>query len=362
MNILYLIKNNCKLMFRNKLAVAVLLIAPILTIALLSSAFKSLLSSYEAPDEFTVGYRDTDSAFSESMDDIKEAGKEAGIILKEYPDGEPEELIKNNNLSAFAVLSKNEYTVYKSADFKTEGTITEYFFERVMNEGMNAALGMMTQGKEMKSALPETKIDFMPAIDSTDYYGIIYILYFSCCGMIAATGILSSEKKNGIEKRYQVCTVSSVGLYLSRLLPTVGVVTAAAGVVTIVSGFMYNIHWGTPLLSAMLIILMIIACASFGYMLYSLFPTLGLTVTGLFIAVWVAGFLGGSFETYMYSSLPESVKNISPIYHANRALVELSAMGHSDYVKSSCVFSLALIAICSAAAIAADMLRKKGKA
>ena len=362
MNILYLMKNNLKLIFRNKLAVAVLLIGPILTIALLSNAFKSLLSSYKAPDEFTVGYRDTDSSFSESMDTIKDAGKDAGLILKEYPDGEPEELIRNNELSAFVVLSKDEYTVYKSEDHKTEGTITEFFLQRVMNEGVNAALDMMSQGKKMTSSLPETKIEFMPAVDSTDYYGIIYILYFSCCGMIAATGVLSSEKKNGIEKRYRVCALPSTWLYLSRLLPTVGIVAGSAAVVTIIAGFMYNIHWGAPLLSALIIFLMIIAFASVGFMIFSLVPNLGLTVTGLFITVWVSGFIGGSFETYMYSSLSDSVKQVSPIYHANRALVELSAMGHSDYVQSTIIFSLAMIAICSAAAIIADVLRKRGKA
>ncbi|MCR5806653.1 MAG: ABC transporter permease [Oscillospiraceae bacterium] len=363
MHLFYLMKNNLKLIFRNKLAVVVLIVGPILTIALLSSAFKSLLSSYEAPDEFIVGYRDTDSTFSESMDPIKEAAEDAGIILKEYPDGEPEELIRNNGLSAFAVLSENKYIVYKSADHKTEGTITEFFLDRVMSEGVNSFLEMMAQGsRKAESVLPETEIEFMPAIDSTDYYGIIYIIYFSCCGMIASTGVLSNEKKNGIEKRYRVCDISSAGLYLSRLLPTVGVITACTLIATILSGFMYEIHWGVPLLSALIVILMIFAFSSFGFMLYSLFRNLAFTVIGLFITVWVSGFLGGSFETYMYSNTAESVKQLSPIYYANRSLVELSTMGHSDYAARTVIIAAVMIAVFSATAIAVDVIRKKGKA
>ena len=97
MMIRYLIKNNLKLMFRNKWTFIVMLVAPFLTIALLSSAFKSLLSVYEAPDEFTVGYRENGSILSENMDIVKDAGRDAGILLMEYPDGEPSELLEKND-------------------------------------------------------------------------------------------------------------------------------------------------------------------------------------------------------------------------------------------------------------------------
>ena len=41
--ILYLMKNNFKLMMRNKLAIIVLLIGPLLCIAMLSTSFNSLM-------------------------------------------------------------------------------------------------------------------------------------------------------------------------------------------------------------------------------------------------------------------------------------------------------------------------------
>ena len=358
----YLIKNNFKLMLRNKLAMAVLLLFPIITTALVSSAFKSLLSSYDAPDEFTVGYRDADNFFSENLDAVKEAGADAGLILSEFPDGEPEDIIRNNDLSAFVMISGGEYTVYKSRDHKTEGTITEYFFEKVMNKGVDAALDMMSRDAEMSSVLPETKIDFMPSVDSINYYGIVYIVLYSGLGMIAATGVLSSEKKNGIEKKYHVSGLSSAQTYLSHILPTVGLVTVIMFIETIIFRFMFGVQWGEPLLSALIVFLILTAFSAFGIMLYGIFNNLGLTVTGLFAAGWVLGFIGGSFETYMYSSISDSIKQLSPIYHANRALVELYAMGHSDYAESSIIISSVLIVVCSAAAIAADMIRKRGKA
>ena len=58
----YLMKNNLKLMFRNKWAIFFLLIAPLLTILLVSNAFDSLMKSYEVPDEFSFNALDSRSA------------------------------------------------------------------------------------------------------------------------------------------------------------------------------------------------------------------------------------------------------------------------------------------------------------
>ena len=356
--ILYLMKNNFKLISRNKLAVTVLLLGPLVTIAMLSGAFKEFMSSYKVPDEFSVGYR-LNGMDADSTDALKDAGREAGIELCEYPEGDPEELINNNGLAAFVEFGDGEYTLYKIDDHKPEGAVTEYFFDRAMNEGVNAALDMVSPAAEFSSALPETELDHMPAVDSTDYYGIIYILYFSCCGMICATGMLGSEKKNGIEKKYRVCSISDLGLLMARLLPTMGVVIVCTFIETFVTAALFGVHWGQPLVSALIVIMMILAFCCVGFLLHSISGNLAITVIGLFSVVWILGYLGGSFETYMYSSTSEAVKQITPFYHANRALVELSCMGHSDYVYSSLLFSSCIAAVSMILTIAVYKFYKK---
>ena len=64
----------------------------------------------------------------------------------------------------------------------------------------------------------------------------------------------------------------------------------------------------------------------------------------------------------MFSAHPMSVKMASPIYHINRALVELSCMGHSDFVGSAIGYSLAIIVVCTLIGIFAGTIRKRGKA
>ncbi len=354
----YLIKNNFKLMFRNTWSVAVMLLGPILVIAVLSSAFSELMKSYEGVDTFVVGYRiqEADNTVIEAM---KIAGEEAGILFHEYPEGEIKAVMEKNELSGFVEFSEDKYTVYTSADYEVEGITLEYFMNKVMNEGLNASLQIKEQAEVV---LPVEQLEYMPAIDSIDYYGIIYIVYFCWCGMICATGVLSNEKKYGIVRRFQVSNISEKQNFFGKFIPIVLTVTGGMAIVTIITMLLYDIHWGNPFLSTVIVFLMIVVGTALGMMLYNISDSLVITIILQFTIVWFMGFFGGSFETYMFSSISDSLKQLSPIYHGNRALVELSCMGKSDYVASAVIYSLAITAICSIIAIFAGYVRKRGKA
>ena len=354
----YLIKNNFKLMFRNTWSVAVMLLGPILVIAVLSSAFSELMKSYEGVDEFTVGYK-IQEADNSIIEATKIAGEEAGILFFEYPEGEIKDVMEKNELSGFVEFAEDKYTVYTSADYEVEGITLEYFMNKVTNEGLNASLQIKEQAKIV---LPVEQLKYMPAIDSVDYYGIIYIVYFCWCGMICATGVLSNEKKYGIIRRFQVSNISESQNFFGKFIPIVLTVTGGMAIATIITVLLYDIHWGNPFLSTVIVFLMIVAGTALGMMLYNISDSLVITIILQFTIIWFMGFFGGSFETYMFSSTSDLLKQLSPIYHGNRALVELSCMGESSYVASTVIYSLAITVICSIIAIFAGYVRKRGKA
>lgn len=353
----YLIKNNFKLMFRNTWSIMVMILGPILIIAVLSSAFSELMKSYEGVEKFSVGYRieETENAMVEAM---KTAGEENGILFYEYPEGEIKDVMEKNELAGFVELSKEKHTVYTSEDYDIEGITLEYFMDKVMNAGLNASLQVEEQPEIM---LPTEQLDFMPAIDSMDYYGIIYIVFFAWLGMICATGVLSNEKKYGIVQRFQVSNISEGQIFFGKIVPIVLTVAGGMTVSTMITIFLFDINWGNSLLSAIIVFLMIVAGAALAMMFYNISNSLVITVILQFTIVWFMAFLGGSFETYMFSSTSDLLKQLSPIYHGNRALVELSCMGESSYVASTVIYSLAITVICSTIAIFAGYARKRGK-
>lgn len=335
-----------------------MLLGPVLVIVVLSSAFSELMKSYEGVEEFAAGYRQQGQQMSEEQaEQLKRAGKEAGIHFYEYPEGDIQEIVEKNELAGFVELTKDTYVVYTNTDHETEGIALQYF----MNKLMRAAGGVMQQTQE-RITLPEEELAYMPAINARDYYGIIEIVYFCWCGMICATGVLSDEKKYGIGRRLAVSGMSEWKEYLGRYIPvtltTAAGMAAAAGITIL----LYDIHWGKPLLSVFIVFVMILAGTALGMMLYNISDSLVITIIVQFTLVWIMGFLGGSFETYMFSSTPEALKNISPIYHINRALVELSCMGESSYTAGAIWYSLAITVICSAVAVLAGYIRKRGRA
>lgn len=360
----YLIKNNVKLMFRNKWILVVMILAPVLVIAILSSAFSDLMKSYEGAGEFRAGYRIWDgSAAGSNMEAVKTAGKEAGITFLEYPEGEPEEVVKNNGLAGFVEFGADDYTVYERADFKMEGITLEYFLNRVMGEYVDSALyALMPQAEEQQIEIPFAEIDYMPAVGAEDYYGIIYIVFFACMGIVCAANVLSNEKKYGIDRKFQVAAVSDGKLYLGKWIPVVVIVSAGLALASGITVLLLDIHWGNAFVSAGLILAVIMAGAAFGLMIYYIFNNMALTVIVVFACVWFMGFIGGSFETYMYASYPDFLKNLSPIYHANRALVEISCMGHSSYAISCIVYMAAITAVCPVIAVTAGRIRKRRSA
>ena len=354
----YLIKNNFKLMFRNTWSVALMILGPILIIALLSSAFSQLMKSYEKVDEFTVGYRSGQTQEA-MMEATKVAGEEAGIYFCEYPEGEIKDVMEKNELAGFVEFMEGEYTIYTSADYKVEGITLEYFMNKVIHTGVNASLRI----QEPESiVLPVEQIEYMPAIDSVDYYGIVYIVYFGWCGIICATGVFSNEKKYGIGRRFQVSNISGLQNFIGKFISTILTVTGGMAVATLITILLYDIHWGNPMLSLAIVFCMIVAGAALGMMIYSISQSLVITIILQFTIVWFMGFLGGSFETYMFSSMSDTLKHLSPIYYGNRALVELSCMGESSYVSNAIIYSLVITVVCSVVAILADDIRKRGKA
>lgn len=354
----YLIKNNIKLMYRSVINILLVIVMPLVLIAVLSNAFSELMKHYEEA-EVVAGFVIEGDSFNDDMvAALKDAAKEADIELNQYDSEDPEETMHNNNLCALLVFNDDSYTVYRDSDDMALAKVTEYFINAFYENMLAYPVGLDTDSVSITVAHPS----YTPAIDSTDYYGIVEVIYILWCAIVCGAGIFVSEKKYKITKKYSVTNLTSVGLYLSKLVPLAAVVSVGSIITMLLSFLLYGVHWGKPLLSAAIVVLSTCAASAFGLMIYNIVDNVVATIMVVFTVVWFAGFYGGAFETYMFSSHPESIKLLSPLYHLNRSLTEISVMGHSDYTSSAVIYCLCIIGVCSVFAIIADSLRKRGKA
>ena len=372
----YLIKNYLKMMLRSSSNILMYILAPTIVAAVLTSAFTTLMDSYKAPETFEVGYRVSEgSVFSNGMNALKETLNDKGVIMTEYTEGDPEEIMGRMELSVFVEFKDNEYLLYKNRDARVEGQILEYalgeWCSYMMSGGAETVGSVQGVGKsgektaEMFAAITEAseiKVEhpfFVPAIDSTDYYGIIEIAYFAWCSIICGAMVFTAEKKYRIGRRFAMSGVSEFKLYISRLVPIVMSVAIGLLLSAVIGIVFFDVHWGNALLSALVVLMSIFAATSFELVIYNATSSMVATVVISFAIVWFMGFFGGSFETYMFSSAPQVLKDFSPIYYENRALVELSCMGKSDYTIKSILISGAIGIVGSALNIGILKLRKE---
>lgn len=340
-------------MLRSPVSILLFVVCPIVVSSVLISAFSSMMESYKNPEDFEVGYMaDDDERSSEYVKLLGKIGTENGITFSEYS-GDIEEAINSHGLGGFVTISKDGYKVYKSEDKKTEGAKLEYMLSAVFNS-------MISPDQGKVSYVTETP-KYAPAINSADYYGIVFAIYFGWCAIVCGAGLFTNEKKNSIIERLQVSNLSVFQIYLARIIPIIIIVTLGTAISAVFMSLVMAVNWGNVLLSALIVMLSVVTATAFEMMIYEITNSMIATIIITFGVVWFMGFVGGTFEPYMFSDYSDTLKQMSPLYHANRSLTELSSMGHSNYVLSTIVYSVAMTAVCSCVSLFAGRIRRAGK-
>lgn len=358
----YLIKNNFKLMMRSATNILLYIVTPVILVALLSSAFNDLLQKYETSGSIKAGYiintDDTDVKTKLLTEQVKTAANENDIILIEYPECNVEKKIMEEDLAGFVVFEKDgKYTVYQNGERKYEAKALDYLIDSV-----DKRIAQFMLDAYRSDVPPEVNIGvehplYMKPIEASDYYGIVEVVYFGWCAVVCGAGIFTAEKKYHIGKKLKVSGLSELQLFLGKFIPMLLVVSISSLLTAGITILLFGVHWGSPLISALIVVMSAAAATAFGLMFYNITENVVVTIIAVFAVVWVAGFTGGSFETYMLSTQPQVLKEISPIYHINRALTELSCMGHSDYTLSAFTYCITIMLVSASVAVAAGYIR-----
>ena len=359
--LLTLVKNNLKLMLREKMTMLFLIILPILLIAVLSSAFSKVLNKNYKIEPFTVGYSlEKGSKIENSFQSFITGFKEAHITLLEMSKDKALKEFKDEKLTAYIELNDDKYTIYKKDGFDINTSIFENSISSAMYiyDGNKALMGyLMEKGLQVKSDSGNTvgyknfvKVETLkvePVPSSIVYYGITEIVYVIWFGMIAVSIVINNERRYGVNNRIELTNVGSLTLFFGKLIPAVLALSIQIGIAAVTSTILMDINWGTsPLLSIAIIFLEIIAATSIGLLISLIIKNQALVNVIIFISTFFFGFIGGSFQTYMYNFVGDNLAKVSPLYYINRTLVELSTKGYSDYTEK-CILLLLVIAVVS---------------
>lgn len=335
----YIAKNYLKLIMRSKAMVIITVLGTIMVVAALSSTFRTILNEAEKDTEFTIGYHMADDsiyAFAESQ--LVDGFEDEGLTLIKYKDEDPEELIKNGDIEVFIDFEKDSYSLTGDKQNQIDTRVIQYALYNV-DSMMNGEFQSIEVGSE--------ELETVKTPTAEDYYGIVQTVYFISLCAVFLTPIFINERKGNIISRFKISSASGAHSYLGKLTSCVLVSWIAQTFIATGALVMFlGVHIGVPLVSIPLLMLATAAFCAFGILFFIIFKNPAASIGLLFGILWFAGLVGGTFETYMYSSFSEKIKEMSPYYFLNRTLVELSTTGASDYLLP-CVAEMAVILVVS---------------
>ena len=344
-----IIKNNLKLMLRNKIIIFAVIVSPVLVVAALSNAFHNLLDQAENTKGFEVGYQMTEnSMFSEYEEILHSKLEEEGISFRRYNGEVPEKIVEDGQVEVFIDFGDEDYHIYGADKNELQVRMIQCVMF-LMTENVKAYPNGSSSGQQ---DLEVKELATTKTAGAQDYYSIIEVIYFLSLCVIFLSMIIQAEKGNHILARFRVGNAGNAVLYFGKMIPCVLMawviqILITGGLVTV----MFDVTWGKPLITFFVLCLEAVAFTAFGMIFMLLFRNMAVSIGSMFMILWFMGFFGGTYETYMYSSVLDAVKELSPLYYLNRTLVEFSTMGESSYLAPCVVYMLVIILICIPAGI-----------
>ncbi|MBO4243078.1 MAG: ABC transporter permease [Clostridiales bacterium] len=336
----YIAKNYLKLIMRSKAMIIITVLGTIMVVAALSSTFRTILNEAEKDTDFAIGYHmEDDSIYSIAETQLADGFETEGLTVIKYIDEDPEELIKNGDVEVFIDFEKDSYSITGDKQKQIDTRVIQYVLYNVDS---------MMNGEFQSVKVDPEELATVETPTAEDYYGIVQTVYFISLCAVFLTPIFINERKGNIVSRFKISSASGTHSYLGKLTSCVLVswiaqTFLATGALVILLG----VHIGVPLVSIPVLMLATAAFCAFGMLFFIIFKNPAASIGLLFGILWFAGLVGGTFETYMYSSFSERAKEMSPYYFLNRSLVELSTQGSSDYILP-CVAEMTVILIVSA--------------
>jgi len=337
-------KKELKLLFRNKVSVIMMFIAPIVLILLMSYAFSEYMGSEQKLFENGKFYYYMDSETEKYTDWFLECKKdfeeEFNVTFEEVTEYDKAVAsVKKQEAYGIITIKADGYDYYRSEFNETDEG-------RLLRQAVTARLDKISVGDDTE---PEVAISIVKGskMEAKEYFSIVELTLVMMYISFIIANSLFTEHEDKTLNRVMVSKAKLSGLFGGKLLTglTIGVIQIVE--VYLFTTFVFGLNWGdkTPYMFL-------------EYGLVALFSTLlGICVGYLvrnkdmldmiiLMCAILFAFLGGAFTplTSLQSfAAMRVIIRISPLYWTNNALMEL----YSGSVSNSFNYSVAILGILS---------------
>jgi ABC-2 type transport system permease protein len=370
MNILNIMWKEIKQNLRDRKAMCMMVLFPIVLILILGTALAGNFDNSNAFKGTSVIYSVNGSGeLAQGFKGLINNEKELGIKFTEAKnENEGLDEVKNSNYSAFIIVdaNANDIKLYKNSKFNFNGS----FIESVLNTFVQKYNVMIEIAKVNPTALGKINSDTMSNFinevslvekrqpKAIDYYAVSMLTLILMYAASTSAASINGEKRTKTGSRILTAPVKKYEVLIGRILGDVLITSLQAAIVLIVSKYAVKAYWGQsgamlPIIAVIFseIIMAVSIGAGIAFSIKNEQLSYGLINTTIPFLV----FLGGGYIPLDQFNNPvlNTICKISPIKWINDAIFEIIYNNNFSIVPKTLIitFTIAIIFIAASAMI-----------
>lgn len=357
MILFHLIKKESLQIFRNRMAILMMIIFPILMIVILSLAFKSSFNTTTTVPHLKVRYQlegaetDYQKNFTKFLKTLnKELGFEAKVSKNLSAD---KQKVSEGALTAtLEVKSDKTIKVTTNRINQQNADLVKMLVDTYVNNAKTYdSIGELYPAtlnnikKRTVDYIKTTSIQTSKGMTSADYYAISMFTMITFYSIMSAMNLVLSDRQLGAVNRIRLTGVSNVHILLGKLMGGMFATGVQLTVLYIFTRFVMQVNWGSHHLQILGVTASLIYLSiAIGIGLASGIRNESFLMVASNVVIPIFAFLGGSYVplSTLNSEFINQLSNISPIKWVNDSLFYLVFGGQTNPIPTTLLVNLGL--------------------
>ncbi|HEL0007314.1 TPA: ABC transporter permease [Streptococcus equi subsp. zooepidemicus] len=357
MVLFHLIKKESLQIFRDRTALLMMVVFPILMILILSFAFKSSFNTAATVPKLTVRYQleGKETEYQKNfITFLKLLNKELHLEAKETKDiAKAKQKVSEGALTAALEVKSDQNIEVTTNSINQQNADLINMLVNIYVDNAKTYDSIASLYPEAISNIKKRKIDYIASssvqtskgMSSADYYAISMFTMITFYSIMSAMNLVLSDRQQGVASRIYLTGVSNSAILLGKLIGGMLATAVQLTILYVFTRFVLRVNWGTNDwqiigVTASLVYLSV----AIGIGLATGIRNQSFLTVASNAVIPVFAFLGGSYIplSTLNSALINQLSNISPIKWVNDSLFYLIFGGQSNPIPVTLMVNLGI--------------------
>lgn len=362
MNIVNIFFKEIKQNVRDKKALTMMMLFPMILILVLGSALAGVFDKQRSIEEINVLYiNKSNNQVAEAFNSFIKKGKDMGIVFNEAED---EKIaldnikgIKETKYSCYIKVNNEKIEVYENERFNFNSSIVSIILSAFVDRYNLMVEVAKVNPFALKDIAQNNNENYVKVVSldgerkqrAKDYYAVTMTTLFTLYGALYGAWAMKSEKIRKTGNRIMASPIKNYEIFIGKLSASVFFIFIQMTILVYFSKFVVGAYWGENIGTVLLLILSeTIMSVSFGLGMAFIIKNPN-TMQGLLNSIipFIA-FLGGAYvpiEQYDNKVL-NFLMNISPLKWINDAIFKVVNLGDFSLISKALMINLGFAGIC----------------